>query len=46
MRDFIVPLFAGADIDDQRGANALNPDLLNLAKRSGIAPRNDFEFLV
>ena len=27
MRDFIVLLFAGADIDDQRGANALNTQL-------------------
>ena len=37
MQGFVVPLFESADIADQRGANALNPDLLNLAKRSGIS---------
>ena len=37
MQGFIVPLFEGADVDDKRGVNALNPDLLGLAKRSGIS---------
>ena len=37
MQGFVVPLFEGADVDDKRGVNALNPDLLGLAKRSGIS---------
>ena len=37
MQDFIVPLFEGADVDDKRGVNVLNPDLQGLAKRSGIS---------
>ena len=36
MRNFITPIFDGAEIDDWRGAPQMNDDLKGLADRSGV----------